>query len=545
MKKFLALILCICMMGTVSAALAADSNLNEPGVEPICKETVKLKIGLAMTPTVTDFETNYMTTEVERIGNYDLDFVFFADANEMTQKINMMVLGNTEDLPDVILGGTFSISQMMQWAEAGAIIPLNEYYENCTYYIDDSMSNTGLTVQDALKYVTAPDGNVYGVFRFNQSLLNEHEERLFIYKPWLDALELEIPTTFDEFRDVLVAFRDRDPNGNGLQDEIPLIVEQNRLAFNTRSLANTLMNCFIYTNFGSNRYFTILPDGKLTATYAADEWREGLRALNSLMKDGLMSDLSLSLDASQLKVLMSEETTRVGATSGTIADYLGATDARRTEYYVLPQLEGPAGRYTSINPSMPGAAMVITTNCQTPEAAFRLGDLLCSRYFSVMTRWGQEGVDWVQPEEGESSMFAAMGYAPLLKAISPWGVEQNQWWAQVGPYIRDYSYGVGMVASPNPYDTQLALAETMQEYVNLDDRSKSIGTLVYTEEEQEVIDQYEKALLGYAKECFSLFINGDMSLDDDWDGYVETLQQMGLKELTDVKQAAFDRMNQQ
>ncbi len=544
MKRFLALILCLCMMSGACLAFAADENLNEPGTEPICKETVKLTIGLAMNAYVTDFETNYMTTELERIGNYDLDFVFFADQNEMTQKINMMVMGDTEDLPDIIMGGTFSISQMMQWAEADAIIPLNEYYQNCAYYTRDSMSNTGLTVEDALKYVTAPDGNVYGVYRFNQSLLNEHEERLFIYKPWLDALNLEVPTTYEEFCQVLVAFRDQDPNGNGVQDEIPLIVDRDALAFRSRSLANTLMNCFVYTNYTSNRYFTILPDGKLTAAYASDGWREGLRALNALMKEGLMSELSLSLDKSQLKVLMSEETTKVGVTSGTVSDYLGATDARRTEYYVLPQLEGPAGRYTSVNLSMPAAAMVITTNCKTPEAAFRLGDLLCSRYFSVMTRWGQEGVDWVKPEEGETSMFASMGYEPILKAITPWNIEQNQWWAQVGPFIRDYSYGVGMVAAVNPYDTQLAIAETMQEFVDLEDRSKAIGTLVYTGEEQEVIDQYENALLGYAKECFSLFINGDMSLDDDWDSYLSMLQQMGLEELTAAKQTAFDRMNQ-
>ena len=104
--------------------------------------------------------------------------------------------------------------------------------------------------------------------------------------------------------------------------------------------------------------------------------------------------------------------------------------------------------------------------------------------------------------------------------------------------------GVGMVAAVNPYDTQLAIAETMQEFVDLEDRSKAIGTLVYTGEEQEVIDQYENALLGYAKECFSLFINGDMSLDDDWDSYLSMLQQMGLEELTAAKQTAFDRMNQ-
>ena len=44
---------------------------------------------------------------------------------------------------------------------------------------------------------------------------------LFINRTWLDRLGLQPPTTWDELRDVLVAFRDQDPNGNGQADEIP------------------------------------------------------------------------------------------------------------------------------------------------------------------------------------------------------------------------------------------------------------------------------------------------------------------------------------
>ena len=41
----------------------------------------------------------------------------------------------------------------------------------------------------------------------------------------LDALGLEMPQTVDEYYETLVAFRDKDPNGNGEQDEIPLAPE--------------------------------------------------------------------------------------------------------------------------------------------------------------------------------------------------------------------------------------------------------------------------------------------------------------------------------
>ena len=44
----------------------------------------------------------------------------------------------------------------------------------------------------------------------------------YINQQWLDTLGLETPTTWDELYDVLVAFKEGDPNGNGQADEIPL-----------------------------------------------------------------------------------------------------------------------------------------------------------------------------------------------------------------------------------------------------------------------------------------------------------------------------------
>ena len=43
----------------------------------------------------------------------------------------------------------------------------------------------------------------------------------FLRGDWLKALNLEVPTTFEELEEVLYAFRDGDPNGNGLKDEVP------------------------------------------------------------------------------------------------------------------------------------------------------------------------------------------------------------------------------------------------------------------------------------------------------------------------------------
>ena len=64
-------------------------------------------------------------------------------------------------------------------------------------------------------------------------------QKLWIYQPWLDALGLEMPTTTDEFEQVLLAFKEQDPNGNGQADEIPLSTTMSARAGRTVSISSS------------------------------------------------------------------------------------------------------------------------------------------------------------------------------------------------------------------------------------------------------------------------------------------------------------------
>ena len=68
--------------------------------------------------------------------------------------------------------------------------------------------------------MTSSDGRTYKLgFLISQNInTNGH---FFINAAWLNKLGLAVPTTIDELTDVLRAFRDDDPNGNGLADEVP------------------------------------------------------------------------------------------------------------------------------------------------------------------------------------------------------------------------------------------------------------------------------------------------------------------------------------
>ena len=70
---------------------------------------------------------------------------------------------------------------------------------------------------------TYPDGNIYSLpAGALHSRMHTTYGIQYINTKWLERVGKEMPTTMEEFHDVLVAFRDMDANGNGdATDEIP------------------------------------------------------------------------------------------------------------------------------------------------------------------------------------------------------------------------------------------------------------------------------------------------------------------------------------
>ena len=75
--------------------------------------------------------------------------------------------------------------------------------------------------------------------------------KMFVYKPWLDTLNLPIPETTEEFYQTLLAFKNDDPNGNGQKDEIPLIGNISWVAWKPLVY---LMDAFEYNEDGTNLF---------------------------------------------------------------------------------------------------------------------------------------------------------------------------------------------------------------------------------------------------------------------------------------------------
>ena len=538
MKKMLALLLACVLLTSLSTALAGE----DPTIAAKERDTIVLTIGVQGNATIDSWEDNTQTKMIEEALNVDLQFIEMPVANnEFKQKVEMMLMSN-DALPDMFWG-TFDFASITQWGVNGLILPTNEYYANNTYFIDDTCQYTQLSKEQMLSYVTSYDGNVYGMFSITESLNNQYSGcRLIVYKPWLDKLGIEMPKTTEEFYNMLVRFRDDDPNGNGIADEIPMV---GCVDYATDNMLRALMNPFQYTQSGY--YYN--DNGTVAFSAITDQWREGLKWMNKLYNEGLLNPLSFTQDTVGFNAMMNNEgDTIVGVHLRGNNGHIDARDIRRTEYEIMEPLEGPEGQKNQVvAPSMPSIKSIITKDCQNPQTAFEVADFMCSVEQSVGSRWGWEGVDWVQPSETDLALYADSGYDAMFTITSSvWSDVGHTIYKQRGPYIVDVRWPVGQAvpASNDTYDGSIGLGKSIWRQVEYANYDNLIASLIFNEEEQKVVNEFSSTIESYIEEQFSLFATGELDINDDgaWEAYLAEFEYMGLNEYLAALQSAYDRM---
>lgn len=497
-------------------------------------------------PLIQDWETNLQTLKIEEVCGVDLQFEMLPyDRKERLQKIEMMALDNGRDFADIVIVSANSntyLSTLQTFADMGLVVELNEYMNGKTPYLDASLANMPvlpLTKDEYCRYLTSTDGNIYAFgysfFSVNNTVSNC---RIMLFDPWMQKLGLEYPTTTEELYNVLVAFRDRDPNGNGKKDEIPLMGCTNMRT----QLMRTLMNPFIYTQDN----YVMNVDGKLEFVAIQDGWKEGLAYIKKLVDEGLLSTLSFTQDNAQMTALMAAEETVVGGIARNSASNLPASDIRREQYYIVGALEGPSGlRQHTQTACVPNPSAFISTNCKDVEAAVRVLDYLSSVEMNNWSRYGIEGENWAVLEEPGIGIYESIGFKGDIEEIKNiWGSEQNTHWAQLGPVVGDGStitYRTAYVPKEGNYNHSLPIGASIKRELDYANTQNRVAGMIFTAEEQEVINEFRSTIEDAVKEAYTLFVVGERDLEKEWDAYVKSLYDMGLEPYMAAMQSCWDR----
>ena len=527
-----------------------DPNLSEPGTEPICKEKIKLTVGVVQNTNVENYDTNWFTQMVEEEANVELEFYYFP-SQDYTQKLSMMCNAGGDELPDILLMN-LKDGIVSEYGQAGMFIPLDEYYENSSYYFAEGfkrvLETEGINI---LEIIRSADGHVYTVPQYTESVTNPCYTRIWVYKPWLDALGLKEPKTTEEFKEMLVAFKTKDPNGNGKADEIPALGSDITVQAGTGSwFWEAMMNAYVRTNSRNN--FLDSKDHKLSVSYVTEEWKEGIKFIRSLCEEGLFDPVSFSQDADTFKTVMNREGDQmVGAFCFLTTSFVGKNHASKGKWVLLEPLTGPDGVCTtSYLPDLPNEMGYISKNCKNPEAAFRVLDLMGREDFTITSRWGKEGENWDYIENiKDSSEYANsdfshtfMGYPSyILEHHGVWNTQQNSNWQNKTPSFRTAEVAAGYFAAiMTEGSDNYEMAYKLGSYEAV--KPKEIITkFAYTVEEEKEVTEIANSLNSYVREKVALWCTGREDVDKAWDSYLQELENIGLSRYLEITQAAYDR----
>lgn len=519
-----------------SAAPESNSNLSAKGVFPITKDKTTLTVLMQQNVRVTDYEDNAFTKFLEEKTNVHLKMTLVPEKDWNT-KLNLLLATN-QDLPDIIIGGVGN-SLLVKYGSQGVFQPLNGLIEkHSSEFVEVIKKVDGLT-----NLITAPDGNIYSLPKISECYNCTMPSKLWMSKTFLDNAGMSIPTTTDEFYNVLKAFKTQDPNKNGKTDEIPLAGATTGWQL---PVEGYLMNPFILDDVpnpnAANRF--ILVDGKIQAAYTQPEWRDGLRYMKKLADEKLLDPISFTQDQSQLKQLFENETQLVGAvTGGGYGAYSNPNNTRKNDYVSVPPLKGPGGiQQTMWDPynSVTSGMFMLTNACQgeCADIAMKWVDQFYDVQVTARGRLGVPGTDW---KEADGKQLGIYGQPAKFQAILVWGSNQNSHWNFTNPGYWPKEWADGAIRDEsNPYEMSYylgnATADNYEPY-----KKQVVPPLFLTAEESEEYVGLDTAIRGFVNENIARFALGHRDLDKEWDSYLKELNGMGLERMLTIANQAYER----
>ncbi|GAA1559902.1 ABC transporter substrate-binding protein [Kribbella hippodromi] len=455
------------------------------------------------------------------------------------------------DYPDLYLlipwVDQFTQADLLKLANQGVVVPLNQLIDQYAPNIKKAMDST----PEWKAMATAPDGKIYGMPQWVDCFHCSYQSKLWMNSAWLKKLGLQQPKTTEDMRKVLEAFKTQDPNGNGKADEIPL----------SASVGNNLipyfMNAFIYDPQGAgtnNASTLVLNNGKVDLQANKDGWREGLRYINSLYKEGLIDKGAFTQNGDAFSQL-GNRAGPVVLGSGTVLHpgqfvNTGSADGRDKQYDAVPPLTGPGGaNFTGYTfPSVPGATFVLTSKASPEQQiqAIKLLDYIFTDAGQINGQFGMEGKGWTVPGPGDVALDKSM--KPTFKQIQqkPGSKPRNTAWQALAQYNNTAKFRNSEVIGTDIYSQagyERKLFEATKLYAGHEDKAQIypfwrvwIDPTLANE-----VATLQTNLENYVQQNALQFITGSKNLDSDWDAYVKGLDSLGLKRYLEIQQAAYDK----
>lgn len=552
MKKLLVILLAAVMLLASTSALAdwtPEAKLDEDlSAYKLCDNFGDIKLTIAVTDhaSISSWEDNAFTQWVEAVTNVDLEFKLIPYESRAEQLGLILASG---DYPDVFMMCGMTDALISKYGvDEGMFLPLNDLIDTKGNFInkifDEYPGSRGL--------ITQLDGNIYSLPIVNECYHCTAATKFWINQTWLDNLGLQMPTTLDELRAVLEAFRDQDANGNGDPgDEIPMAGD-NQDGWHT-NVELPIMNAFTFYDLDLDNtsmnypeaFGMYLEDGTIVTPFDRDAFKQGVQYMADMVRDGLIYEGSFTQDLAGLTQIA--EDGRLGAApAGYILFANLGGDIYRQYRPVMPVTgpDGVAGMMSFPHDSVADHGYVISADCENPEAAYMIGDLMYSYAATMRGYYGRYGEEWTDAQEGEVGIN---GEPALYHLLKPWQESEPQSYCvlQMVTSFRDAAYRLGEPSDPNVdlysgEGLETLLYQVTHDYKPFTSDEKMIPPVKFTAEENEEMSIIKQNVATTIKQNMVAFFNGTKTVENDYDAFLQALEDQGLSTLVGYYQAAYD-----
>ena len=517
-------------------------------------EGVTITIATPSNARIESFDENLLTYMVEEALGVNIEFVTYP-SGDFYDKINLM-MSTGEKLPDIIFKA--DDKKVAGWAAEGMLLELSKFYNdpNFSPNITAASKESGINIP---LYLANADGEIYGLPRWEEAESAQVFKKLWVYKPWLDAMGLDVPKTAEEFYTACEKVTKTDLNGNGKKDEVA--IWGGGWTGNYSGWFGGLMSPFVYAY---DDQYLFVKDDKVDFAFTTEAYKEGLKYAKRLADIGALPTQVITNNAEAHDAQLFSADPTVFAFWG--YGYAGTNDEIAAGYVSIPGLTDEQGNngYSHYTISKPTSNACITADCKNPEAAFLVADYFCNELVSLCGRFGIQGTHWdfyenlkdVLPDwenyttdDGEKP-FLVFNLNTILDPTSEdqWNSKEPQHhnYRQAGCWIR--------LAKTTAYGKNNAMKTELQ-ILNAKVRTEAVQACLANKPAQifdhgpltaDEMDQSADAmstLMSYVREMYSGFITGEYDIDTYWSKYIAEMEKIGVSELRDMYQEAYDRVH--
>ena len=536
MKNWKRIICMLCVLSMLFSLVACGNSSEKSGDVAEIEEVVfPLKDEVTFTFMLSGSESTEFTKQIQENAlwkkmkeetNVNIEFQFLN--GEGGDKLALMLTGG--NYGDVLWGGPVLTSTLSsKYIASGNFVPLTDYVNNTKL-----MPNLNLHIQENREYVnmvTATDGEIYAIPKITALDGNYLESPIWINKAWLDKLGLAVPTTIEDFIKVLEAFRDKDPNVNGVKDEIPYIASTSQEG--SYSHTEALLGLFgIATKGGETDSFIMVEDGKVKFAPAMDGYKDAKKFMNTLYEGGLLWSECFTASSSDFQAKMSAKTCVVGCFTAKEPDMTDYAD----DYVCIapPKAEGYDAKFY-LNPYYNGAKNLfyVTNKCKNVNVLMAWVDKLFELDNAM-------AYDYGMPEEGRVTY--ENGKYTILELDYKDKARIDEQYPTLDALLGS---GVRGISKEN-FDNNIILGSTWQ---TMQDNFAIYEPYVHKEvwprpyyyaEDAYDADVYCTDLLYQVESHRGKWITGSLDIDETWDDYIQTLEKIGLQKYLNILQKAYD-----